>query len=63
MLGGDRFKGKKGAGGDAKKGALEPFAYWPLDRKMLNRRKAKQRVAERELQNVVKRKAAKKPRR
>ena len=39
--------------GDAKKGALEPFAYWPMDRKMLNRRKAKQKVAQKELGKVV----------
>merc|ERR1719515_451675 len=49
---GDKFRSKK-AQGDAKKGALEPFAYWPMDRKMLNRRKAKQKVAQKELGKVV----------
>ena len=52
VLGGDKFRSKK-AQGDAKKGALEPFAYWPMDRKMLNRRKAKQKVAQKELGKVV----------
>ena len=44
---GDRFKAKsKGTGGDVKgKSAIEPYAYWPLDRKMLNRRQQKTKSA------------------
>ena len=52
---GDRFKSKKGAtGGDVKGGSkVEPYAYWPLDRKMLNRRAQKTRVAKSGLDRVV----------
>lgn len=32
---------------------VEPYAYWPLDRKMLNRRSAKQSSAKRGLDQVV----------
>ena len=39
---------------------LEPFAYWPLDRKMLNRRAAKRKDAKKGLLHVVKSKASKK---
>eukprot|EP00898_Chlorokybus_atmophyticus_P003439 jgi/Chlat1/4096/Chrsp26S04132 len=48
---------KKGTGGDSlagKGGKVEPYAYWPLDRKMLNRRDAKKREATRGLSSVVK---------
>ena len=52
---GDRFKSKsKGTGGDVKgKSAIEPYAYWPLDRKMLNRRQQKTRSAKQGLDKVV----------
>ena len=52
---GDRFKAKsKGTRGDVKgKSAIEPYAYWPLDRKMLNRRQQKTRSAKRGLDKVV----------
>lgn len=52
---GDRFKAKsKGTGGDVKgKSAIEPYAYWPLDRKMLNRRQQKTRSAKQGLDKVV----------
>jgi hypothetical protein len=33
----------KGAGGDVRKGKLEPFAYMPLDPRDLNRRNVKNR--------------------
>ncbi|QDZ25086.1 NUC173 domain-containing protein [Chloropicon primus] len=39
---------------------LEPFAYWPMDRKMLNRRAAKRKDAKKGLLHVVKSKGAKK---
>ena len=32
---------------------VEPYAYWPLDRKMLNRRNAKKAEAKRGLSEVV----------
>ena len=63
VLGGSRFKSKGGAGGDVKgKGRVEPFAYWPLDRKMLNRRAAKRRSATAELRGVTARTPNKKRR-
>ena len=50
-----RFKARKGAKGDTKGGSkVEPYAYWPLDRKMLNRRAGKQAAAKKGLQRVVK---------
>lgn len=51
---GDRFKSQKG-GGDVKKGSasVEPYAYWPLDRKLLNRRASKARGAKAGLDRIV----------
>lgn len=50
---GDRFKSRK-AGGDVKgKAKVEPYAYWPLDRKLLNRRAAKSRGAKKGLDKVI----------
>ncbi len=49
---GDEYVPKGRTGGD-KGGKVEPFAYWPLDRKMLNRRTAKQRDARRSLSGIV----------
>lgn len=50
-----RFKARKGgAGGDVKGSSrVEPYAYWPLDRKLLNRRADKKAAAEQGLQAVV----------
>ncbi len=50
-----RFKARKGgAGGDVKGSSrVEPYAYWPLDRKLLNRRPGKKAAAEQGLQRVV----------
>jgi hypothetical protein len=52
---GDRFKAKKeGTGGDVKGGSkVEPYAYWQMDRKMLNRRRGKQATASKGLAGVV----------
>lgn len=52
---GKRFAAsKKGAGGDVKgKSKVEPYAYWPLDRKMLNRRGAKKAEAKHGLSEIV----------
>lgn len=51
---GTEYKNKK-AGGDIKRdGKLEPYAYWPLDAKMLNRREEKRSIAKKGLANVMK---------
>jgi ribosomal RNA-processing protein 12 len=57
---GDRYKPKKaGTGGDVKAGgSVEPYAYWQLDRKMLNRRRGKQAAASKGLAGVVRGAAA-----
>lgn len=49
-----RFKARKTAGGDVKGSSkVEPYAYWPLDRKMLNRRAGKQADAAKGLSSLV----------
>ena len=54
-----RFKAK-GGGGDVKGASkVEPYAYWPLDRKMLNRRAAKTAAAKSGLGDVIGKGAAK----
>ena len=51
--GAGRFKAKK-ADGDVKGGSkMEPFAYWSLDKKLLNRRGHKQKAAKSDLSSVV----------
>ena len=52
---GKRFAAsKQGAGGDVKgRSKVEPYAYWPLDRKMLNRRSAKKNEAKHGLTEIV----------
>lgn len=48
-----RFKAKR-AGGDSKRGAaVEPFAYWRLDKNLLNPRAQKRRLAKGQLGGVV----------
>lgn len=50
---GERYKSKR-AGGDIKgKAKLEPFAYWPLDRRLLNARREKRREGQEGLKKVV----------
>ncbi|GFR52360.1 hypothetical protein Agub_g14918 [Astrephomene gubernaculifera] len=50
---GERFKAK-GAAGDVKgKSKIEPYAYWSLDRRMLNRRRGKQAAATSKLESIV----------
>ena len=52
-ISGDRFKSGK-AGGDVKgKSKVEPFAYWPLDRRLMNRRQHKTKAAKDALKAVV----------
>jgi ribosomal RNA-processing protein 12 len=50
-----RYKPKgKGTGGDMKGASkLEPFAYWKLDRKMLNRRSDKSASASKGLSKLI----------
>ena len=50
---GKRFKSKKGAGGDVK-GApkFDPYAYWKLDRRLLNKRRKKLCAARRDLRHL-----------
>ncbi|KAJ8751028.1 hypothetical protein K2173_016209 [Erythroxylum novogranatense] len=51
---GKEYASKK-AGGDLKrKDKLEPYAYWPLDRKMMSRRPEHQAVARKGIASVVK---------
>jgi len=46
---------KSKVGGDVKKeGKLDPYAYWPLDPKMLNRREAKRTAARKGMASVIK---------
>ncbi|CAL9057574.1 unnamed protein product [Musa banksii] len=51
---GSEYTNKK-AGGDVKrKDKLEPYAYWPLDRKLLNRRVESRAVARKGMASVMK---------
>ncbi|KAL2338811.1 hypothetical protein Fmac_013257 [Flemingia macrophylla] len=51
---GKEYASKK-AGGDVKrKDKLEPYAYWPLDRKMMSRRPQQRAVARKGMASVVK---------
>jgi ribosomal RNA-processing protein 12 len=51
----DAYRAKKGAKGDVrdKSRKLEPYAYWPLDPKLLNRRASKKAAAKDGLARVV----------
>lgn len=53
---GDEYASKKSkAVGDVKKdGKLDPYAYWPLDPKILNRRDAKRNAARKGMSSVMK---------
>ncbi|GMH32215.1 hypothetical protein BSKO_00049 [Bryopsis sp. KO-2023] len=52
--GGQRFKSKKGAGGDNQTGSkVEPFAYWKMDRNLLSRRRGKKASGIKDLDKVV----------
>ncbi|GIL64267.1 hypothetical protein Vafri_18268 [Volvox africanus] len=50
---GDRFKAKKAAGDVKGKAKVEPYAYWTLDRRMLNRRRGKQAEASGKLASII----------
>ncbi|CAM6087178.1 unnamed protein product [Calypogeia fissa] len=53
---GEDYANRKGkGGGDMKKeGKFEPYAYWPLDPKLLNRREAKKAAARQGMSSVLK---------
>ncbi|KAM7276742.1 hypothetical protein ACFE04_018608 [Oxalis oulophora] len=51
---GNEYASKKAGGDLKKKGKLEPYAYWPLDRKMMSRRPEHQAVARKGMAQVVK---------
>lgn len=51
---GSEYGSKKARGDVKKKGKLEPYAYWPLDRKMLSRRPEHKAAARRGMVSVVK---------
>ncbi|GBG72254.1 hypothetical protein CBR_g11184 [Chara braunii] len=52
---GEEYKPQRGAGGDAKGNKkVEPYAYWPLDRKLLNRREGKRVAARKGMAGVMK---------
>ncbi|EFJ51860.1 hypothetical protein VOLCADRAFT_87463 [Volvox carteri f. nagariensis] len=50
---GERFKAKNASGDVKGKAKVEPYAYWSLDRRMLNRRRGKQAAASSKLTSVI----------
>lgn len=46
-----RFKGK--GKGDVHKGGMQPYAYWPLDRRLIARRPSKRKQASRDLASAT----------
>lgn len=51
---GSEYSSKKAGGDLKKKGKLEPYAYWPLDRKMMSRRPEHRAAARKGMASVVK---------
>lgn len=51
---GSEYKSKKARGDVKKKGKFEPYAYWPLDRKLLSRRPEHKAAARRGMASVAK---------
>lgn len=51
---GSEYSSKKAGGDLKKKGKLEPYAYWPLDRKMVSRRPEHRAAAMKGMSSVVK---------
>ncbi|PKA47068.1 hypothetical protein AXF42_Ash011742 [Apostasia shenzhenica] len=47
------YTSKKASGDLKKKGKLEPYAYWPLDRKLLNRRSDRKAAARKGMKSVM----------
>lgn len=50
---GVEYSSKKAGGDLKKKGKLEPYAYWPLDRKLLNRRLDRKVAARKGMKSVM----------
>lgn len=51
---GSEYTSKKARGDVKRKGKLEPYAYWPLDRKMMSRRPEQRAAARKGMASVVK---------
>ncbi|KAI4335172.1 hypothetical protein L6164_013842 [Bauhinia variegata] len=51
---GNEYTSKKASGDVKRKGKLEPYAYWPLDRKMMSRRPQHRAAARKGMASVVK---------
>lgn len=51
---GNEYASKKASGDVKRKDKLEPYAYWPLDRKMMSRRPEHHAAARRGMASVVK---------
>ncbi|KAF5726106.1 RRP12-like protein [Tripterygium wilfordii] len=51
---GSEYASKKARGDVRRKGKLEPYAYWPLDRKMMSRRPEHRAAARKGMSTVVK---------
>ncbi|XP_052181613.1 uncharacterized protein LOC127794500 [Diospyros lotus] len=51
---GSEYGSKKASGDVKRKGKLEPYAYWPLDRKMMSRRPEQRAAARKGMAGVVK---------
>ncbi|VFQ62697.1 unnamed protein product [Cuscuta campestris] len=51
---GSEYASKKAGGDTSRKGKLEPYAYWPLDRKMISRRPEHRASARKGMSSVVK---------
>lgn len=51
---GDEYTNKKASGDLKKKDKLDPYAYWPLDRKLLNRRSERKASARKGMASVMK---------
>ena len=49
----DRYRSKKSKGDVKGAKKFEPYAYWPMDRRMMNRRPSKRREAKQGLQRVL----------
>ncbi|KAG6501722.1 RRP12-like protein [Zingiber officinale] len=51
---GNEYTSKKAGGDFKKKDKLEPYAYWPLDRNLLNRRKERRAIARKGMVRIMK---------
>lgn len=51
---GNEYASKKASGDVRRSGKLEPYAYWPLDRKLLSRRREQKAAARKGMSSVIK---------